>query len=90
MKFAIKSAVLKQKTMFWGGVIFNFIGASVRWLYGTIWRTIRNKKKYKFHEYLRGPDSSEDFFDNFGHQFVNRIVGFIVLMSILAAIVNLS
>lgn len=76
--------------MFRGGVIFNFIGACVRWLYGTLWRTITNKKKYKFHEYLRGPDNSDDFFDNYGHEFINRIVGLISLASILAAIVKLS
>jgi hypothetical protein len=65
-----------------GGIIFNFLGAVVRWLYGTIWRTIANKKKYTFKEYLSGPENSEDWFDITGHTFVNRIIGLITLVFI--------
>ena len=63
-----------------GGEIFNFFGALARWLYGTIWRTIARKKKYSFMEYLRGPKHSDGFYDDFGHELVNRFVGLIVII----------
>ncbi len=69
-----------------GGFIFNFIGACVRWAYGTTWRTIASKKKYKFSEYLYGLENSDDWFDG-GHQFVNRIIGIITLVVLLFLIV---
>lgn len=62
-----------------GAALFNFIGPCVRWIYGTIWRTIANKKKFKFCEYLNGPENSDDWFDLTGHEFVNKVVGFITL-----------
>ena len=65
-----------------GGNIFNFLGAIVRWIYGTIWRTLANKKKYSFREYLLGPDNSEDWFDFTGHGFVNKMIGVIVIIVI--------
>lgn len=65
-----------------GGFIFNFIGACVRWTYGTIWRTIANRKKFKFSEYLNGPENSDDWFDN-GHELVNRVIGIITLVGLL-------
>jgi hypothetical protein len=72
-----------------GGIIFNFLGAAVRWLYGTIWRTIANKKKYTFNEYLSGPKNSKDWYDMTGHTFVNRIIGLITLVFILWMIMKL-
>jgi len=66
--------------MFYGGSIFNFIGACIRWLYGTIWRTIARKSKFTFKEYIYGPNNSEDYFDQTGHQFVNKIVGAIAIV----------
>lgn len=62
-----------------GSIIFNYIGATSRWIYGTTWRTIAKKKKYSFREYLNGPDNSDDWFDFTGHVFVNKIIGFIIL-----------
>ena len=38
-----------------GRFIFNVIGATVRWIYGTVWRTIFRKKKFTYKEYLYGP-----------------------------------
>lgn len=64
------------------GEILNLIGAVVRWIYGTIWRTIAGKKKYTFKEYLRGPQGSDDWFDFAGHEFVNKIIGMGFLMLI--------
>ena len=42
-----------------GAIIFNFIGGSGRYIYGTIWRILLNKKKYNFKEYLNGPNNSD-------------------------------
>ena len=41
---------------------FNFLGAAARWTWGSIWRTLFNKPKYKWREYLYGPDNP-DYFD---------------------------
>ena len=68
--------------MGFGGIIFNFIGAVTRWVYGSIWRSIVQKKKYTFNEYLYGPKNSDDYFDTMGHTFINRIVGAITLVLI--------
>lgn len=76
--------------MGWGAVLYNFIGACVRWLYGTIWRTIAHKEKFQFHEYLYGPDNSDDYFDNVGHQFVNKVIGIITLVVVIFGILKLS
>ena len=75
--------------MAFGALIFNFIGAVVRWLYGTIWRTIANKRKYTFKEYLNGPEQSDDWFDMTGHTFVNRLIGAIALFIICWLIIKM-
>jgi hypothetical protein len=66
-----------------GGVFFDLIGASVRWIYGTTWRTIANRQKFKFSEYLNGPENSNDWFDRTGHSFVNRVIGVITIILII-------
>jgi hypothetical protein len=73
-----------------GGIIFNFIGASVRWLYGTIWRTIARKKRFTFREYVYGPDHSDDWYDMTGHSFINKIVGILTIVLICSLLVKLS
>jgi len=58
--------------------ILNFIGACLRWLYGTVWRTLFNKPKYTFEEYLNGPKKSE-YFDDTAHRLNNKIIALIFL-----------
>lgn len=65
-----------------GRIIFNYSGGIVRYIFGTIWRTIFNKKKYTFSEYIYGPKNSTDYYDVMGHQFNNRIIGVIFLVVI--------
>ena len=72
-----------------GRVIFNFIGACIRWTYGSFWRTITKKKKFKFSEYVNGSENSDDWFDLTGHQFINRIVGIITTVLIVLIIIRL-
>jgi hypothetical protein len=72
-----------------GRVIFNFIGACIRWTYASIWRTLMNKKKFKFSEYLNGPENTDDWFDLTGHQLINRIIGIITTVLIVIIIIRL-
>lgn len=39
------------------GSILNFIGGSLRWMYGSVWRTIFNQPKFTFKEYLYRPNN---------------------------------
>jgi hypothetical protein len=73
--------------MVYGGIITNFIGAVIRWIYGTIWRTVAGKHKYKFREYLNGPENSDDFFDN-GHEIINSAIGVIALLLLCALLIK--
>src|SRR5690554_8096090 len=45
---------------------------TLRWIYRSIWRTIFNKPKFRYREYIDGPKKSKDHFDESGHQF-NKI-----------------
>jgi len=76
--------------MFYGGIIFSFIGASFRWIVGSVWRTLLNRKKYTFSEYLNGPKDSDDQFDKLGSGLVNRVTGFVLLMIICWIIISLN
>ena len=69
-------------------IIFNFIGASIRWVYGTVWRTIAGKHRFTFNEYLNGPKKSSDFFDEYAHGTNNVIIGIVFLFIITYIIVK--
>lgn len=59
-------------------IVLNAIGGSLRWIYGSIWRTIFKKPKYQFKEYLHGPTKSKDHWDKQQH-FTNGFVAIIFL-----------
>lgn len=65
-------------------LVLNIVGGTIRWIYGTIWRTIFNKHKFEFKEYLYGPKKSKKDWDHL-HTINNGIIGFvfIVLMVVL-------
>jgi hypothetical protein len=68
-------------------VICNYIGGTLRWIYGSIWRTLFKKPKFKYHNYVFGPENSKNHFDIHGHHFNNMIITIIfvfVTFSILA------
>jgi len=68
-----------------GGIVFGYIGAFVRYIFGTIWRTILNKKKYSFQEYLFCPlDTEDEFFDSHGTNLLNKVIGIVFIVTILA------
>ncbi len=62
-----------------GGAILNFTGGTLRWIYGSIWRTIFKKSKFTYREYIDGPKNSDDYFDSVGHRFNNIIIGIIFI-----------
>jgi hypothetical protein len=69
--------------------LLNGIGGSVRYVYGTLIRTLRLTKRppFTYHEYLNGPNQPEDvIFDTMGHRFNNILLGlltFVIILGIL-------
>tara|TARA_Y100000815_G_scaffold262804_1_gene276624 strand:- start:456 stop:695 length:240 start_codon:yes stop_codon:yes gene_type:complete len=71
-----------------GRSIFNYIGGTIRWIYSSIWRTIFNKPKLNYREYIDGPKNSKDHFDEFEPQFNNRLIGIGFLVGIVIILMN--
>ena len=71
-----------------GGIFFNFIGATVRWTYGTIWRTLAKKKKYSFSEYLHGPKNGDLIIDGVGHGCNNVAIGMTFLIIVITLLLK--
>jgi hypothetical protein len=70
-----------------GRFILNYIGGTLRYIYGTIWRTIFNRPKFTYKEYINGP-KRKNYYDEMGHEFSNRIIAFIVIGIIVCLLVN--
>lgn len=66
---------------------FNLVGGTSRWVWGTIWRTLFKKKKFKYSEYINGPDNP-DYYDNMGHRLNNILIGLIVFFVIIIPIIS--
>jgi hypothetical protein len=62
------------------GSILNWIGGTLRWMLGSIWFSLRQKKNFKYSEYLFGPNNSDDWFDEKGHGFVNILASCVFIM----------
>lgn len=61
--------------------MLNFVGGSIRWLWGQIRFYLFGGKKYLFREYFNGPEDSDDeIVDRMGHTLINRVLGLIVVM----------
>ncbi len=67
-------------------LICNFIGGTLRWIYGSVWRTIFNKPKFKYKEYVFGQEKSKNYFDVHGHNFNNMIITIIFIGVIITII----
>ena len=52
-----------------------------------IWRTIFNKPKFTYQEYINGP-KRKNYYDEMGHEFNNRIIAFIVIGIVVCLLVN--
>jgi hypothetical protein len=46
-------------------IIFNFLGACIRWALGSFWRALFKKTRFTFKQYLNGPKKQFDKFDDF-------------------------
>ena len=56
---------------------------------GLFGELLQEKKRFKFIEYMNGPENSDDWFDQTGHKFVNRIVGMVSIVAIVIIILKL-
>jgi hypothetical protein len=65
------------------GSILNWIGGTLRWMLGSIWFSLRQKKNFKYSEYLFGPNNSDDWFDEKGHGFVNILAACVFIMTMI-------
>ena len=70
-------------------IVLNYTGAIVRWTYGSIWRTLFDKPKFAFNEYVHGPKESTDSFDTIGHKVNNKIIGGIFIVAIIYILIKL-
>ena len=70
-----------------GSFIPIIIGGTIRYIYGSIWRTIFNKPKFTYKEYINGP-KRKNYYDEMGHEFNNRIIAFIVIGIVVCLLVN--
>ena len=66
-------------------LIINTIGGTIRWIFGSIWRTILNKPKYGFKEYLYGPKKSKNHWDK--HHMMNNGLVAVVFLIVLGWII---
>ncbi len=69
------------------GAFFNFIGGTIRWVYGTIWRLIVKKPRFTFQEYIYG-HNYPNYYDMMGHQLNNKIIGALVFVFIIVPILQ--
>lgn len=58
-----------------GHYVFNYIGAMVRFILGTIIRKLFNRKTYTFSECLNGPPEEPYIRYNNEHQSNNQLIG---------------
>ncbi len=70
-----------------GRVLLNYVGGTLRYVYGSIWRNLFDRPKFTFKEYINGPKKG-DYYDESRHKFNNRIIAFIFLIIILLVLVN--
>jgi hypothetical protein len=70
-----------------GRFFLNYIGGTLRFIYGIIWRTIFDKPKFTYKEYIYGP-KKRNYYDEMGHEFNNRIIAFIFIGIIVIMLVN--
>lgn len=67
--------------------ILNLIGGTLRFIYGTIWRTIFNKPKFTYKQYIYGV-KSKDFWEGM-HQENNKWIGVIFVPLIIVLLKSL-
>ncbi|MGR3810388.1 hypothetical protein [Jiulongibacter sp. NS-SX5] len=71
-----------------GKAIFNFIGGTIRWICGSIWRTLLRRPKFNFREYIDGPKNTNDHFDEHGHQINNVVIGISFVVGVILLLIK--
>lgn len=69
-------------------VVLNFIGASIRWVFGSLWRTLTNKPKRTYKSYVYGEDFESDSYDDFTVGIINPITAVIFIAIVIGCIVK--
>ena len=70
------------------GIFLNYFGGTIRFIFGTVFRKLSGRKQFTFYEYIYGPNNPS-YFDEFGHQFNNKVIGTFFLFFIINAIILL-
>lgn len=55
-------------------IIFNYLGACIRWAIGSVCRVLFKKTRFTFNQYLNGPKKEYDKFDDYDES-KNIIIG---------------
>ena len=64
------------------GWLLNWLGGTLRWCYGFVWRSLFRAQKFNYSEYFNGRKDIDDKMESLDHSFVNKLVAvaFIVLL----------
>ena len=69
-------------------IFFNFLGGSVRWIFGSLISLISNKPYKTFKEYLFGSKKSKNRTDKIDHTTANGLIGAAVFFIIATVIIT--
>ena len=67
---------------------FNFLGGSVRWVFGSLFALITNKPNYSYKVYLFGPQKSKNQTDQIDHTTANGLLGAAIFFIIATIIIS--
>ena len=70
------------------GDILNYIGGTMRWLFGKFLRIFINKPKFEFKEYINGP-KNPDYYDQIGHGINNILIGLLTFLILIIPLIKL-
>ncbi|MFC4721791.1 hypothetical protein ACFO5O_05640 [Geojedonia litorea] len=70
------------------GDFFNYIGGTMRWLFGKITRIFKNKPKFEFKEYINGP-KNPDYYDQMGHGLNNILIGILTFLTLIIPLIKI-
>ena len=87
MAYVLELIVTVFVEFLWGNV-FSFIGALVRWIFGSIWRLITGKPRLPFAEYNKKAERSTGF-TALIYESKNSIIGLLFTAAVVAAIIFL-
>ena len=69
--------------------VINYIGAAIRWVFESIWRSLNNKEMFTLEDYLNGPKEPEGL-PATRRRFANFMVAAISILLVVILVMNLS